>query len=63
MGKFFGGVFREEEYEANDGSIKTTVRCMAIRKTEGIENIPVPKKKCIEIKQNNNAIMDEEIPF
>ena len=63
MGKFFGGVFREEEYEANDGSIKTTVRCMAIRKTEGIENIPVPKKKCVEIKQNNNAIMDEEIPF
>jgi hypothetical protein len=39
------------------------VRCIAIRKVEGIENIPVPAKKCVEIKQNINAIMDEEIPF
>jgi hypothetical protein len=38
------------------------VRCNAIRKVEGIEGIPVPKKKCVEIKQNN-AITDEEIPF
>jgi hypothetical protein len=35
---------------------------MAIRKTEGIENIPMPKKKCVEIKQNNE-IADEVIPF
>jgi hypothetical protein len=55
-------VFREEEYEANDGSIKTTVRCNAIRKVEGIENIPVPKKKCVEIKQDN-GITNEMIPF
>ena len=34
----------------------------AIRKVEGIEGIPVPKKKCVEIKQDN-GLTDEEIPF
>ena len=64
IGKFFGGVFREEEYEAQDGSIKTTVRCNAIREVEGIEDIPVPKKKCLDNKpQDNNPMGNITIPF
>lgn len=64
IGKFFGGVFREEEYEAQDGSIKTTVRCNVIREVEGIEDIAVPTKKCLERKpKNSNPLTDEDIPF
>lgn len=64
IGKFFGGVFREEEYEAQDGSIKTAVRCNAIREVEGIEDIPVPKKKCLVNKpQDNSPMGNVEIPF
>lgn len=72
VGKMFGGVFREEEYESQkDGSIKTSVKCNAIRKVEGIEDIPVPKVKRLEVKDgqsfrpvtDNNPLTAEEIPF
>lgn len=68
VGRVFGGVFREEEYEAQDGSVKTTVRCNAIRKVDGIEDIPVPKKKCLAPKagQSFRPVSEAdmvEIPF
>ena len=61
-GKVFGGVFREEEYQANDGSIKTRISCIAIRPVEGIEDIPVPTPKKLTT-QANHHYGDEEIPF
>jgi hypothetical protein len=66
IGKLFGGVFREEEYLSNrDGSIKTSLKCNAIRKIDGIEDIPVPAKKCLagSPSQGNSPVVEEEIPF
>lgn len=55
IGRVFGGVFREEEYESQrDGSIRTMVKCSAIRKVEGIEDVPVPKMKRLEAKNGQS---------
>lgn len=72
IGKQFGGVFREEEYMGNDGSVKTSVKCVGVRPTEGIETIPVPTKKELQggggysrgaSSTFGPSIPDEEIPF
>lgn len=63
----FGGVFREEEYEANDGTIRTSTKIAYINELEGIEDVPVPPKKEIERKDyggmNSTAVDDDTIPF
>lgn len=48
-GKLFGGVFGEEEYKANDGSIKTSVKCRFVRSVDAIRNgdYVVPEKKTL----------------
>lgn len=63
-GKRFGGVFREEEYQANDGSIKTRIACIAVREVEGIEDIIAPgTKKLAQSGAPAGYIPDEQIPF
>jgi hypothetical protein len=58
-------VFREEEYLSNrDGSIKTSLKCNAIRKVDGIEGIPVPAKKCLAgSPSQGNPVEECDIPF
>lgn len=71
--RLIGMIFREEEFEANDGSIKTVVRPAFPRSVERIRNgVDVP-----EIKRLNNArsnantmqnagfteVNDNELPF
>jgi hypothetical protein len=70
-GKLFGGVFGQEEFKANDGNIKTSVKCMQVRSVDAIrEN----KFKVPDIKRLNNTGSnsgggfspvddDDELPF
>lgn len=61
-GKLFGGVFREEEYiSQRDGQVKKSVKCIAVRPVEGIENVPVPTPKKAE--ETSSPMQDEIIPF
>lgn len=70
--KLFGGIFGEEEYQANDGSIKKTVKLRWIRAVETIEDgkYEIPELK--KLPQNNNGIFgdfqvtnndDDDLPF
>lgn len=64
VGKFFGGVMREEEYESSrDGSIKTTVRCDRIVPVSKIETTKVPDCKRLKKSAEQQAIDSTEIPF
>ena len=65
-GLMFGGVFREEEYEANDGTIRTSTKIAYVNELAGIEDVPVPPKKELEQKSYGGlgaTIPDDEIPF
>ena len=64
VGKVFGGVMREEEYESRqDGSIKTTVRCDRIVPVSKIETTKVPDCKKLKKTAEQKAIDSVEIPF
>lgn len=76
-GKLFGGVFGEEEYQAQDGSIKKSTKCRFIRSVDQIRaGVEVPEIK--RLKQTDmsglghdvggnsfgaDRFPDEEIPF
>ena len=38
IGKYFGGVFGQEEYLGNDGKIKTSTKCMSIRSVQAVRD-------------------------
>lgn len=66
VGKFFGGVFGEEEYQANDGSIKTSVKCRYVRSVEQIKKgVNIPEIKRLDNNQfmQPSNIPDKDIPF
>jgi hypothetical protein len=64
VGKVFGAVMREEEYESSrDGSIKTTVKCDRIIPVSKIETTKVPACKKLKPKAQDNPINSTEIPF
>jgi hypothetical protein len=67
-GKLFGGVFGEEEFEGNDGTIKTSVKCRFIRSVEQIrKGIDIPEiKRLPESKKPSTTLSDfdeDELPF
>ena len=75
--RMIGMIFREEEFEASDGSIKTTVRPAFPRSVERIRNgVDVPEiKRLNNMRSNANAsqnamqnagfteVNDSELPF
>jgi hypothetical protein len=64
VGKFFGGVMREEEYESQrDGSIKTTVRCDRVVPVSKIETTKVPDCKRLKKSAEQQAVESVTIPF
>ncbi len=72
VGKLFGGVFGEEEYQGNDGSIKTSVKCMRVNSVETVRNgVEPPPIKRLSNTSNNlsntfgNLLTedDSELPF
>ncbi|SHN77504.1 hypothetical protein [Desulfitobacterium chlororespirans] len=70
-GKLFGGVFGEEEYVANDGSIKTAVKCFYVRSVEQIrKGVDVPEIKRLKMQgytgpgtYGHEVSLDDDIPF
>jgi hypothetical protein len=53
VGKLFGGVFGQEEYESN-GEVKVSTKCVQVRSVEEIrKGVPVPKLK--KLKGNNGS--------
>jgi hypothetical protein len=67
VGKVFGAVMREEEYESQrDGSIKTTVKCDRIVPVSKIETTKVPeckKLKNVSTANGSSPMESVEIPF
>ena len=69
--KMIGVIFREEEYEAQDGSIKTTIRPAFIRTVARIrEGVDVPEIKRLNLKPGTASanrgftpVEDPEMPF
>lgn len=71
IGKLFGGVFGEEEYLANDGSVKTSVKCMYVRSVAQIrKGVNIPEVKRLKTQgytshesYGHEVSMDDDIPF
>ena len=69
--KMIGVIFREEEFEANDGSIKTTIRPAFIRSVARIrEGVDVPDIKRLDgskggtsAKPGFTQVDDDSLPF
>lgn len=71
--KLVGMIFREEEFEASDGSIKTAIRPAFSRSVERIRNgVDVPEIKRLNGRSNSSSTMqnngftqvdDSELPF
>lgn len=47
VGKKIGGVFGYEEYQANDGTVKKTTKCINFRSIDKIKDVAIPKVKLI----------------
>lgn len=74
-GKAIGGVFGEEEYVGNDGTIKTARKLFWFRSTDKVMDAEVPAKRELDddvrerIEEKSDGFMnipdgiDEELPF
>ncbi|HRT84278.1 MAG TPA: hypothetical protein P5523_06530 [Bacteroidales bacterium] len=67
VGKLFGGIFGEEEYEKQDGSIGTTVKCRFVRSVDAIREgeFKTPEKKLLNPANTGwkQVEDDDELPF
>lgn len=64
VGKVFGGIMREEEYESQkDGSIKTIVRCDRIIPVGKMESTKIPPCKKLKKTEEQNTVESITIPF
>lgn len=68
--KLFGGIFGEEEYEKNDGSIGTSTKLRWIRSIDAIEDgkYKIPDPKRLNKSNSNNPFNevnddDDDLPF
>ena len=64
----FGGIFRREQYEAFDGSLKFSTKLQYIRSVEKIKNndFNIPEDKLLNKPQNEGeyiTVNDDELPF
>lgn len=70
-GKFFGGVFGEEQYLNNKGEAKMSTKCRFIRSVDQVlAGIEIPEPKMLKGNENYNVnsfgtevFPEEEIPF
>lgn len=65
-GKLVGMIYREEEFEASDGTIKTTVKPMAVCPASEAPEKDAPKKKLLENRMGGgftDAPDDDDLPF
>lgn len=69
-GKFFGGVFGEEEYINSQKQIRTSVKCQQVRSVDQIRKGITPPEikrlngsKAPSTFQNSNMDMETDLPF
>ena len=66
-GKLFGGVFGQEEYQGQDGSIKLSTKCRFIRSVEQVKKgVEVPEIKRLQLNAGSfgqDVGYEEKIPF
>jgi hypothetical protein len=70
-GKFFGGVFGEEQYLNSKGEAKMSTKCRFIRSVDQVlSGVEIPKPKMLKGNENYNVnslgtevFPEEEIPF
>jgi len=72
-GKIFGGVFGEEEYQKNDGTIGKSVKCRFVRSAEQVrKGVEVPEIKKLKGNDAHSSYSsghsyadndDDELPF
>ena len=74
-GKVFGGIFREEDYIAYNGEVRTSAKLWQVRSTKKIRDgeFEIPKKKELtqdDIASNNASldatfmpVTDDDLPF
>lgn len=60
IGKLVGAVLQHEEYEGNDGTLKTKVTVNAFESVKNIKegNFKVPEKKVLEKANRGNKVVD-----
>lgn len=65
VGLKFGGIFREEEYRANDGSLRTSVKIYRVVPIEGLGNRKIPEIKRLKINDSfgGEYVRDSDVPF
>lgn len=67
VGKLFGGVFGEEEYRKNDGSIGMSCKCKSVRSVEAIKKGNFKRPDIKKLAEDNSwtavVIDDDELPF
>jgi len=63
QGKKVGGVFREEEYEKNDGTIGTVVRLAWFQGTESVRTAKVPEIKKLKTSPYAEQVPLDKVPF
>lgn len=75
-GKLFGGVFGREQFEARDGSLKWSTKCVSIRSVETVKNgVEIPEDKLLKNSKSSShsyssddfeeipAPTDDDLPF
>lgn len=66
-GKKVGGVFGQEEYLANDGSVKLATKCVQVRSLDairkGVDVPPIKKLKAGSAAPSAPAYNDSDLPF
>ena len=65
VGCVIGGLLREEEYEANDGTVKSNVKFFRAVPAEDIRKgaFENPKKKVLEARNTSNAVVNKSVSF
>ena len=60
IGCVIGALLREEEYEANDGTVKSNVKFFRAMPASEIRsgNFKIPEKKVLEARNTSNAVVD-----
>ena len=69
VGKYFAGVFAEEEYRNNEGEIKVSCKCRSVRSMDQLREgkIKIPEIKRLEVENTGfvavGEVSNDELPF
>jgi hypothetical protein len=65
VGKFFGGVFAEEEYLSNKGDLRISCKCVQVRSVEQVKQgkVKIPPLKKLANNNQGYVPVTNEFPF